>query len=68
MRSRILIFGTGVAARTVGNTLRASDPHAQIVGFYAGPNEDQPEVPRDEIINDGATLTEAALKLNVDEI
>jgi len=68
LRSRILIFGTGVAARTVGNTLRASDPHAQIVGFYAGPNEDQPEVPRDEIINDGANLTEAALKHNVDEI
>lgn len=68
LRSRILIFGTGVAARTVGNTLRASDPHAQIVGFYAGPNEDQPEVPRAEIINDGANLTEAALKHNVDEI
>ena len=68
LRSRILIFGTGVAARAVSNTLRASDPHAQIVGFYAGPNEDQPEVPRDEIINDGANLTEAALKHNVDEI
>jgi sugar transferase (PEP-CTERM system associated) len=68
MRSRILIFGTGAAARTVGHTLRASDPHAQIVGFYAGPNEDQPEVPQAEIINDGANLTEAALKHNVDEI
>ena len=68
LRSRILIFGTGMAARTVANTLRASDPHAQIVGFYAGPNEDQPEVPRAEIINDGANLTEAALKHNVDEI
>jgi sugar transferase (PEP-CTERM system associated) len=68
MRSRILIFGTGKAALTVGNTLRASDPHAQIVGFYAGPNEDQPDVPAGEIINDGANLTEAALKHNVDEI
>src|SRR5215468_9106391 len=27
MRSRILIFGTGPAARAVGNTLRVSDPH-----------------------------------------
>jgi len=68
LRSRILIFGTGMAARTVGNTLRASDPHAQIVGFYAGPNEDKPEVPAGEIISDGVNLTEAALKHNVDEI
>jgi len=68
MRSRILIFGTGPAARTVGNTLRASDPHAQIVGYYAGPNEEQHEVPHAEIINDGANLTEAALRHNVDEI
>jgi sugar transferase (PEP-CTERM system associated) len=68
MRSRILIFGTGHAARAVGNTLRASDPHAQIVGYYAGPNEEQHEVPHGEIINDGANLTEAALRHNVDEI
>lgn len=68
MRSRILIFGVGPAARVVGNTLRASDPHAQIVGYYAGPNEDQHEVPQAEIIKDSASLTEAALKHNVDEI
>lgn len=68
LRSRILIFGVGHAARAVGNTLRTSDPHAQIVGYYAGPNEDQHEVPQNEVINDGANLTEAALKHNVDEI
>jgi sugar transferase (PEP-CTERM system associated) len=68
LRSRILIFGTGFAARAVNNTLRASDPHAQIVGFYAGPNETVPEVPTAEIINGDANLTEAALKHNVDEI
>ena len=68
LRSRILIFGVGPAARAVGNTLKASDPHAQIVGYYAGPNEEQHEVPQAEIINDGANLTEAALKHNVDEI
>lgn len=67
-RSRILIFGTGAAARAVGNTLRASDPHAQIVGYYAGPNEDHAEVPVGEIVNGDDNLTEAALKLNVDEI
>jgi sugar transferase (PEP-CTERM system associated) len=68
MRSRILIFGTGMAARAVGNTLRASDPHAQIVGYFAGPNEDHPEVPRGEIISAASSLTETALSLDVDEI
>ncbi len=68
LRSRILIFGSGAPARAVGNTLRASDPHAQIVGYFAGPNEDHAEVPRAELLNDGASLTEAALKHNVDEI
>lgn len=68
LRSRILIFGCGAAARTVGNTLRASDPHAQIVGYFAGPNEDQVEVPRAELIGGNVSLTEAALAHNVDEI
>ena len=68
MRSRILIFGSGAAAKTVGATLRAADPHAQIVGFFAGPNEDQPEVPRDQLIHPRGTLTDTARALGVDEI
>ncbi|TXI21599.1 MAG: TIGR03013 family PEP-CTERM/XrtA system glycosyltransferase [Roseateles sp.] len=68
LRSRILIFGTGNAAREVGATLRASDPHVQIVGYYAGPNEGEPAVPAGEVIRDGSNLTEAALHHRVDEI
>ncbi|PZP28068.1 MAG: sugar transferase [Roseateles depolymerans] len=68
LRSRILIFGTGAAAREVGATLQASDPHAQIVGYYAGPNEHEPVVSTAEIIPGGASLTEAALEHRVDEI
>ncbi|MBV8502206.1 MAG: TIGR03013 family PEP-CTERM/XrtA system glycosyltransferase [Paucibacter sp.] len=68
LRSRILIFGSGQAAKTVGATLRAADPHAHVVGYIAGPNEDHPEVPRDQLIEARGTLTETARGMNVDEI
>ena len=68
LRTRILIFGSGTVAKTVGSTLRAADPHAQIVGYFAGPNEENPEVPRTEMIEPRGTLTETARSLGVDEI
>ncbi len=68
LRTRILIFGSGAAAKTVGATLSAADPHAQIVGYFAGPNEDQPEVSRDQLIHPRGTLTDTAQALGVDEI
>ncbi len=67
-RTKILIFGSGEAAKSVGNTLRAADPHAQIVGYFAGPNEGDPQVLRSEVIEPSGSLTETALKLGVDEI
>jgi FlaA1/EpsC-like NDP-sugar epimerase len=39
VRSRVLVFGTGTAAQIVGNTLKASDPNLEIVGYFPGPNE-----------------------------
>lgn len=68
LRTRILIFGSGAAAKTVGSTLRAADPHAQIVGYFAGPNEEHPEVARAELIAPQGSLTETARSLGVDEI
>jgi len=67
-RSKILIFGSGAAALSVGNTLRAADPHAQVVGYYPGPNEDRSEVPHGDLIESRGSLTETALHLGVDEI
>jgi len=67
-RSKILIFGSGAVAQTVGTTLKAADPHAEIVGYFPGPNETHPEVPRAELIESNVSLTETALKLGVDEI
>jgi sugar transferase (PEP-CTERM system associated) len=68
LRTRILIFGSGAVARTVGQTLREADPHAQIVGYLAGPNEENPEVPLAEMIDSRGSLTETARSLGVDEI
>ena len=67
-RTKILIFGSGEVARTVGTTLKSADPHAQIVGYFPGPNEGEPVVSASDIIPSQGSLTETALKLGVDEI
>ena len=67
-RTRILIFGAGPAAQVVGNTLRSSDPNADIVGYVAGPNEREPAVPRNQILGLNDTLPHIAHRLGVDEI
>ena len=67
-RTRILIFGAGTAAQVVGETLRANDPNALIVGYVPGPNERQPAVPLHQILALNGTLPDLARRLNVDEI
>jgi len=68
LRTRILIFGSGQAARSVGQTLKASDPHAQIVGYLPGPNEESSCIPGSEILEMRGSLTETARQLHVNEI
>ena len=67
-QTRIMIFGAGTAAVVVGNTLRAADPNADIVGYVAGPNEREPAVPANEILELDGTLPSMAQRLGVDEI
>jgi sugar transferase (PEP-CTERM system associated) len=67
-RTRILIFGSGPAAREVGITLRKADPNAHIVGYLPGPNEGEPAVPASEILTLEGTLPDLARKLAVDEL
>ena len=67
-RTRILIFGAGPAARTVGETLKKADPNAYIVGYLPGPNEREPAVPGNELLVLQGTLQDMALKMGVDEI
>jgi sugar transferase (PEP-CTERM system associated) len=67
-RTRILIFGAGAAAQVVGDTLRASDPNADIVGYVPGPNEKEPSIPAAQLLAMDDTLPRMAHRLGVDEI
>jgi sugar transferase (PEP-CTERM system associated) len=67
-RIRILIFGAGLAARDVSETLKKNDPNADIVGFVPGPNEKEAAVPAHRILALDDTLPALAERLAVDEI
>jgi len=68
MINRVLIFGSGPEARTVGNVLKKSDPDIQIVGFYPGPTENEICVPEQLLLPRSCSLTDTARNLNVNEI
>lgn len=67
-RVRILIVGTGSAAQLVTNTLRQSDPHALVVGYYPSPNETECAVDQGMVLSSARPLTTSARELGVDEI
>ena len=64
---RILILGSGPAAQLVGQTLRAADPFAVIVGYCRTPNE-QSAVAESDLLEVGSSLASTAARLDVDEI
>ncbi len=68
MRHRVLVFGTGPRAAMVGKTLKNEDPHVDVVGYYASPNEAEAEVSAWGILSKHKSLTDTALELEVDEI
>jgi sugar transferase (PEP-CTERM system associated) len=68
LRRRILVFGTGHQALAVKRALDRSDPSAEIIGFFPGPNEDQPQVPPNVILSRDRSLTDTARHLKADEI
>ena len=68
MVHRVLIFGAGPEAKSVGKVLRRSDPDIQIVGFYPGPNEAELSVPEQMVLPRAQSLSDTAHALNVDEI
>ena len=67
-RSRIMIFGSGTAADMVARTLATPALHAEIVGYFPGPNEGQPVVPMHQVLVDQGSLRDCAVRLRVDEI
>lgn len=68
LRRRILVFGTGFQAVAVKHALEKSDPSAEIIGFYPGVNEDQPQVLPSLVLSHELSLTDTARNLKADEI
>jgi sugar transferase (PEP-CTERM system associated) len=68
VRTRILIYGCGPAAKLVGRTLKNADPHADILGYVRGPNETQQAVSSAEVLDGHRPLDQIAAQLGVDEI
>ena len=66
--NKILILGAGPAAQSVAASLRAADPHAQIIGFCPGSSESEIAVPREAVVDVQGSLSDTALRLGVDEI
>jgi sugar transferase (PEP-CTERM system associated) len=68
MRQRVLIFGTGSRAKMVGNELVKSDPTVDLVGYYAGPNEQEAMVSAWGLLSMTNSLTDIVAEQQVDEI
>ena len=68
LRQRVLIFGTGTRAKLVGRALQRSDPHIDLVGYYASPNEAVAEVSAWGILSPNTSLTDIVMEQQVDEI
>ncbi|MGE5387098.1 MAG: TIGR03013 family XrtA/PEP-CTERM system glycosyltransferase [Betaproteobacteria bacterium] len=68
LQRQILIFGVGSKALQVMETLNRSDPSAEIVGFYPGPNEEVVKVPRNEVLSSSRSLIDTVRDLNLSEI
>ena len=67
-KRRILVFGSGIKAQEVKRALIRSDPSAEIVGFFTGPNEFDSIMPGKQIVCPGGTLLEAAIAAKAQEI
>lgn len=68
VKRRVLVFGTGAKAVEVQKALTKSDPQAEIVGFFAAPNENDSVLPDKKILTRSRSLTDTAMALDVHEI
>jgi sugar transferase (PEP-CTERM system associated) len=68
MRHRVLVYGSGSKAESVGRALKLADPNMTLVGYYASPNEDKTEALAPWILSPGKSLTDFILEKQVDEI
>lgn len=65
---RVMIFGAGVEAESVGSVLRKSDPDIQIVGFYPSSTDAEVCLPAQVVLSREMSLSDTAHALKVNEI
>ncbi|MCM8596598.1 TIGR03013 family XrtA/PEP-CTERM system glycosyltransferase [Accumulibacter sp.] len=65
---RVLVFGVGKDAESVGRVLRKSDPDIEIVGFYPSSMDTEIVVPPQVVLSQDMSLSDTAHSLKVDEI
>lgn len=68
MVHRVLIFGAGPEAESVGKVLKRSDPDIQIVGFYPSPTDSEICIHAQLVLSREQSLSDTAHTLRVDEI
>ena len=67
-RRKVLVYGTGARALAVGETVRKLSSNAELLGYFASPNEREHAVSTWGQLSDGQTLTDLVKQHDVDEI
>ncbi len=68
LRLRVLVYGSGLRALSVGKTLVSTDSSVDLVGYYVGLKEGETPISGRHILSADKTLTEHVAELRVDEI
>ncbi len=67
-RRKIMVYGTGTRALAVGERVMRPALNAELVGYFASPNECEHQVYTFGTLGKGKTLTEVVRAMGVDEI
>jgi hypothetical protein len=67
-RRKVLVYGTGTRALAVGERVKRPSSNAELVGYFASPNEREHLVSTFGTLGDGQTLTDVVREAGVDEI
>lgn len=67
-RRKVLVYGTGVKAKAVGQTLTRPSSSAELSGYYASPNEREHLVTDWGVLSPDKSLTELVSEKGIDEI
>lgn len=68
LRQRILVYGSGKIARSVGEKLLGYDSSVDLVGYYTGLNEKEVNNDKEKFLSSSKTLTQHVHDQKVDEI